>query len=179
MNGETKRKAPIFEPSTDRKILANLLTRKLVKEGGDFVSYSELSAAIGGRNVQGNARCLLNGARLDFSRDHHRLTVSVRNEGIRLSLDPSGCLEQKVKHIQRTARKGIKEAGHVMHDEKLAPEQRRGVLVQVAQFGAISQFATSKAAKQIEGKIDEKAPQELALLPTIDAVRSQFTNGKS
>lgn len=171
---QTTRKAPKFEPSTDRRILANTLKKAFVDEGKEVISYAELTAAIGGRDVQGKARCLLNGARTDLARDYHILTHVVRNEGIRISLDPPGCLSERIEHIRRCANKGAKHAGYAIAKDGLDNEQKRGILACVGQFGAIRQFATDKARKQIEGKIDEKAPTELPLLPTIDAVRAQF-----
>ena len=176
---EATKKQPNFEPSTDRLILGNFLTVKFDKGKMDFLSYAELSQAIGGRDVQHEARGLLNGARADFTRDHHRLTVVVRNEGIRVSSDPAGVLQARVHHIRRVARKSAKQAGHVLSNETLDAAQKRGILTHTAQLGAIMQFAGTTAQKQIEGRIDQSAPQRLALLPTIDAVRAQFSPDKT
>ena len=170
----TTRKQPTFEPSTDRLILANMLKKIFDEDGKDFISYADLSHAIGGRNVQGEARGLLNGARNDFTRDHHRITVAVRSQGIRCSADPAGCLQAHVAHIRRTARKSVKQAGYALSHTGLDNAQKCGLLTHVAQLGAITQFAGDKARKQIAGKIDQAAPERLALLPTLDAVRTQF-----
>lgn len=174
MMSETTRKAPLFEPSTDRLVLGNYLKRRFIEEKVDFVSYTELNAAIGGRDVQNGARFLLNGAREDFTRDHHLGTVVVRSEGIRLSNDPAGCLDRPIQHIERTARKATRTAGRLLANEQLSNDDRRGLLSRTAQLGVLMQFSGSKALKQIEGKIDEKSPSHLPLLPTIDAVREQF-----
>lgn len=174
MADATKR-TKLFEPSTDRKVLANFLKKRMVEDGAEFVSYAELSAAIGGRNVQNGARHLLLGAVADLLREHHIMAVTVRNEGIRRSQDAAGCLDQKVGHIARAARRAGRQCGHVLADEQLNNEQRVKVLARAAQFGALSHFCGNRAQKQIEGMIDQKTPKEVALLPTIDAIRSQFT----
>lgn len=174
---ETKRKAPNFEPSTDRKILGNYLAKRLVKDEEDFVSYAELSAAIGGRDVQGKARGLLGGARKDLMREHHILTTAVRGEGIRRSVDPAGCVDARVRHIHRTASRGVREATSVLQGNP-DNEQRHALLTKVAQLSAIGQFTTTAATRQISGKISREHPEALALLPTLDAVRAQFGNGK-
>jgi hypothetical protein len=59
---EAKRRT-IGEMSTDARVLYNVIVKGFTKDGRDFLGYPELSAVIGGRDVQKEARGLLQTAR--------------------------------------------------------------------------------------------------------------------
>jgi hypothetical protein len=171
---ETTKRRFSTEPSTDRKILANVLKLKLLDEGQESVTYGELTAAIGGRDVRNGANGLLRGARLDLLREHQRCTVVVRGEGIRLSADPAGCLAHDRKLRHRAAGRASRKAECVLADEGLPNEQRRDVLAEKAIAEVERQFGSQKALAAVSKRIDALAPKDLAMLTTADTVLDQF-----
>ena len=96
---EAKRKNQ-FELAGDTKILINVIEKVLIKDAMEMISYSEMSAAIG-RDVQGESRGLLKTARKHVDRNNRVMTVTIRNEGIGLSVNYNGALTEASTRIRK------------------------------------------------------------------------------
>lgn len=165
----------IGEMGTDARILYNFIATRFTKDGADTIGYAELSAAIGGRNVQGRARGILNTARKNVERDHNLLIETVSKEGIRKSDALEGTLTATIHRIGRMSRRSSGRVVNACVNREIPNDTRVAVGVQLSLLGAIQQFTKPKAAKLIEGKVRENEAKEL---PTADTIRLFGGNGK-
>lgn len=157
--------------SNDTRILFNVLESRIVKGGEDVIPYKDLTAAIGDRDVQTEARGILNTARKRLNREYGVLTTVVTNVGIQRTSDVSAYLASTTTKIGCMARRRTQDAVCALSSPDVSNEQRVGAYVEMAILGGIELLTKPKAHKQIEGKIDIAAPKEL---PTVEALRAQF-----
>ena len=157
----------IGEMSTDARILYDVLVSRMVKGGEDFVSYADLTKAIGGRNVQNGARGLLCTARKNIERDYNLLLESVRSEGVKKVEVLSGVVEGTVRHIGRMSRRTVSRVVNAAADRDMSNDERVEVGVQLSLLGAIQQFTRPKARKLLEGKVKANESKELSTADTI------------
>ncbi len=157
--------------SNDTRILYNTLEFRMVKGGEDFVAYKDLTAAIGGRDVQGEARGILNTARKRLNREHGVLTTVVTNLGVQRTTDVTAYVASTKTRIGRLARRTTQDAVCALSANNISNEQRVGAYVELSLMGGIEMLTKPKARKQIEGKIDAAAPKEL---PTVETLKAQF-----
>ena len=155
------------EMSTDTRILYNTIESRMVKGGDDFISYGDLNAAIGGRDVQHGARGILRTARKNIEKQHHLLLESVVGEGLKDSAAISGLLSRTKRHISRVSLRSTKRALNAMVDREMTPEEQTEVGIQISLLGAIRCFTGKKAEHVIEGKVRENQAKELPTAQTL------------
>lgn len=160
-----------LEMHQDTRLLIAYLTERFVKEGKDFVAYADLTAALGGRDVQHEARGLLMTARRHLNREHGLILVAVPNEGLGRESDVAAYLDKGKRQIGRAARKRSTEALNAIDNDAIDNEMRKRACMELSLLGAIAMLTLPKARKQIEHKIQADAPKEL---PTADTLRAQF-----
>lgn len=164
---DTKRKT-IGEMSNDTRILCNVLESRLVKNGEDLVSYADLSAAIGGRDVRREAKGLLRTARNRVQQDNNVLIEVVAGVGVKLSNAYAGTLMDATKRIVRKARRETRRVVNAMVGKELSNEEKIAVSTNLSVLGAVAMFGKTSSVKQIEAKVIENAAKEL---PTSDTLR--------
>lgn len=160
-----------LEMHQDTRLLIAYLTERFVKEGKDFVSYADLTAAIGGRDVQREARGLLTTARKHLNREHGIILEAVPNEGMRRERDIPVWLGKGRKQMGRAARKRSATALNALADNSLDNAAKKRACMELSLLGAIAMLTQPKALKQIEAKVDTSSPKEL---PTADTLKAQF-----
>lgn len=162
------RRRTIGEMSADARILYDFIIKRLLKDKVDSIGYAELSAAIGGRDVRGDAHGILATARRNVEKDHEMLIETVRGEGIRQSRAVSGVLEQTVKHIGRVSRRASSRVVNAASHQEMTEQERVQVGVQLSVLGVIMQCSRAKAQKVLEAKVRANQAKEL---PTAETLR--------
>lgn len=163
----------IGEMSNDARILYNYIRTRFFKDGVDEISYAELSAAIGGKNVQTTARGLLETARKNIQREHHIYVETIRCVGIKRSLEVVGLLDSKIKHIRRTTRRTNRIAVDVVTHNEFNKEQMINIFARLSGLGAMERMSSNESVRKLEGAVNAVQPAEL---PTTDTLRL-FSNG--
>jgi threonine dehydrogenase-like Zn-dependent dehydrogenase len=161
---EAKRKG-INELHTDTRILINVLESKLVKEGGEMVSYKELSQAIA-RNVQNGARGLLTTAMKHVEKQNNIVLVSVRNEGIKRTEDLIGLNDATLHHIGKASNKSLRRTLNALPNTKLDPAQTTALYARMSALGAFAVCSKPASLKTIEGRVAE-TQKELPVTETL------------
>ena len=167
----TKQLMRRLEMHQDTRLLIAYLTERFVKEQADFVAYADLTAALGGRDVQKEARGILTTARHSLNRDHQIILEAVSNEGLRREKDVPAYLAKGRQRLGRAARRRSKAALNALDGNNIDNEGRKQACMELSVLGAIFMLTQPKALRQIEGKVDAAAPKEL---PTADTLRAQF-----
>jgi hypothetical protein len=153
--------------ATDVRILANFIKVRLIDEKADICTYAEMSAAIGGRNVQNGAYLTMMKARRAVEKDCRVLIDTVTNEGIVLHSDYAGAADKTMKHINRTAKKESRRIVNAL-PENLPNDQAIGIFSRISALGALAVCSTRSAIKKLEGKMEETGAKEL---PTAETLR--------
>jgi len=167
MNEVIEIKKSINEISTDTKILINYLEKEFVKEGRDFIPYSELSAAIN-RDVQQGARHLMDTAKKRVQAEHNLLLRPVFGEGIKKTTDLSGACDHTIKCIGRKARRTVKEVSNATIGKELCNDELIHVNSRLSHLGAIMVFTKPKAVKRIESEVRKRGTSQI---PTADTLK--------
>lgn len=160
-----------LEMHADTRILLAYLRERFVKEKEEFVAYVDLTAAIGGRDVQKEARGLLGTARRHLWKEDGVVLRALSNEGLERESKMSEFRDRKTAQHGRLARRSSAQMASWLERTDVSNEDRKDGMVGLAVWSAISHFATPKARRAIEGKIDSAAPKEL---PTAETLRAQF-----
>jgi len=158
----------IGEMSADARILYDFITKHFVKGDSQFISYADLVAAIGGRDVQAEARGLLNTARRNVERDFNLLIETVSGEGIKKSDSVAGAVDQAIKHVGRTSRRTARRVVNAMVNREIDNAERVQVGVGLSLLGAMDQFSKPKSRKLLETRVKENEAKEL---PTAETLR--------
>jgi len=161
------KKRTIGEMSTDARILINYLEGHL-KGTGTFVSYGELNAAIGGRDVQGEARGILSTARRHFEREHAAILECVMSEGVKRTDEPIGIGVSQRRHIRQGAKRAVGRMVNAANGSEMLNDDKILFHTELSLLGAIVQFTTSKAEKLIAGKLKTNGSHEI---PTKETLR--------
>lgn len=160
-----------LEMHQDTRLLLAHLVQRFVRDGAEFVSWGELTAAIGGRSVQREARGLLMTARRQLNRDEGILLEALPGEGLSRQRDIGEYLDKAKRAIGRAARKKSNAALAALDTNGIDNESRKRACLELSLLGAITMLTQPKARKQIEGKVAAESPKEL---PTADTLRAQF-----
>ena len=167
MEVTTKRKPP-FELHADTRILIHVLHKAYIDEGRDFVPYGELNRAIGGRNVQTEAKGLLETARHHVEKEDRIKIVTIRNEGMKVTLDYSGCLKYTRDRVRRALRRESRTIINAMDNKQLPPEQRQEIMAELSLSGAVQLMTAPKMPGRLLEKVKDNAEN---LLPTAETLR--------
>jgi len=164
-----EKKATIQRISVD----ADILYRRLAETSpGDVVTYDELSAEIG-RDVQSEARGLLNTARNKALREDRAVFGVRRGVGLE-RLGDVGVVETATEsrgRIRRMSRRAARRLSCVDDFDNLPQEKKTEHNVAVSMFGAIYVATSKKGTKRLTGAV-ESANAELSLAKTLEAWRS-------
>ena len=164
---ETKRKT-IGEMSGDTRILINYITAKLVKDGEESISYADLCSAIGGRDVQNDARGILATARKHVEDENNILIETVSTVGIKKSKQYVGVLAFATKQVRRLSGKAVRRVANAVADKDLSNDERIGVGAYMSGLAAIRLCGEAKNIRKIEGRLKETSTKEL---PTAETLR--------
>lgn len=167
----TKKLMGRLEMHQDTRLLLAHLVQRFVRDGVEFVSWQELTAAIGGRSVQQEARGLLMTARRQLNRDEGIILEALPGEGLIRQRDVGEYLDKAKRAIGRAARKKSNAALAALDANGIDNEGRKRACLELSLLGAITMLTQPKARKQIEGKVVAESPKEL---PTADTLRAQF-----
>lgn len=170
---EATQRRTIGEMSNDARLLYNYIVKRIIKEKVDAISYGDLSAVIGGRDVQGPARGLLQTARKNVEREYHLYLETIRGEGIKRSLQVAGLLDATGRHIGRVTRRSIRRAVDVVAHQKLPQSEQANIAARLSALGVIELFSRKETTRRLEGQVDAQKPSEL---PTAETLRL-FSNG--
>lgn len=163
---EAKRRA-FNEMSADTRILINTLELKLIKEQQEFISYEELSAAIG-RDVRDGGRNLLQTARRHVESEADIMLTTVCRKGIKRSKEYAGQLRASRKHIGKVARKQEKR---VMRAVAADTTIDISTLAEIGAERTIMEmhrlFAKDSSYKKLESSIRANQNRELPTAETL------------
>ena len=162
---EAKRKNQ-FELAGDTKILINVIEKVLIKDAMEMISYSEMSAAIG-RDVQGESRGLLKTARKHVDRNNRVMTVTIRNEGIGLSVNYNGALTEASTRIRKCKRKYCKLVQNAIADKELPPEETVELNARFSALECTELFNKPNMPKKLLEYIKDKGQKELPTAETL------------
>jgi hypothetical protein len=172
METEVQKKVDRFTMSTDARILSNMIEKIMIREDNDFASYQTLSASIS-RNVQTDARGILNTARKSIEEEYGVFLETVRNEGIKKTIDMNGSADNTITHVRKFTHKRNKRLSRVLrnHPDTLNSE----VAAKMGILGAMELLSRPKAPKKLIEYIQEKKIKEISTAETLKL----FSNGKS
>jgi hypothetical protein len=159
----------IPELSVDTQTLERLL---LTAETGSVVEYATMSAAIG-RNVQTDARHIMESARRRVLRSHRMVFEPVIDVGLK-RLDDEGIVSlgpAYVGRIHNMSRKAAQKLTAVQDFDALPNDLKIEHNVRLAQLGAVRHMSSSRAEKKLTGKIQDTA-KTLPLRQCLDAMKS-------
>lgn len=155
---------------SEMHVETNLICQKLESIGvGEFIKYTELSKIIG-RNIQHDARHILESARRITQRDKRVLFECVRNEGLRRLNDVGivGTTSVAVTKIRNMSRRGAAKV-LCMQDIDALPKNDKDVLnARLSIMAMVSNVTKAKSIKLIESKVAE-TQERLPLRKTIEA----------
>jgi len=173
-----KVKRAINELHTDTRILYNVLESKLIKEGGEIVTYDELLKAIG-RDVRSQARGLLKTARKHIEKEHHITLECVRNVGIKRTEDYCGIMDKTTQHVRKQTRVTAKRVLNAINDKNLQNDEKILISAKLSQFGAIELFTRNKTTKRLEEHIKLHDGKELATTQTLKLFTDKEKNNQT
>lgn len=162
------------QQSADTKMLTDTLRTVAV---GSEASYDTLSARIG-RNVQKEARGLLQSARSALLREGVRFDV-VRNVGLRRMTDAevarSGARGMRLVHS--AARREARKMTAVASFDALANEDKVAHNAAISVLGAVAHFTAPKQVQLIEAATGQ-AQRRLPIADSLDALRRTLAREK-
>ena len=156
------------EMAGDTHILINFITMKMTKEGVDFISYADLNASIGGRNVQDGARGILATARKNVEKENQIVIETVPKQGIKKSGEYIGVLSRATKSIGRLSGRAVRRVANALTDKELTNTERIEIGARMSALSAIKICTKDKNTKRIEGKLRDITAREL---PTAETLR--------
>jgi len=158
----------IPEFSVDGHRLAEIL-RQTPVDG--LVSYADLSTSIK-RNVQKEGRSALSSARRQMQREAAMVFEPVRNVGMKRlnDCDIVRTSQSSIKHINRTARRGVTRLACVSNYAGLSREEMIRHNTAMSLLGMFHEITKVKNVKQIEAVV-AVAQRTLPLAQTLEAFR--------
>ena len=164
---EVKQKDP-FAIAADTKILINVIEKALIKDEKEMITYAEMSAAIGGRNVQADAKGLLQTAKKHIQRDNRVLLCTVKNEGLILSTKYNGALADVASRMRRMKRRKCSIVQNAIADKELPPHEMLELMGRLSSLECTDLFTKPNLPKKLCEHIEKQGPKEL---PTAETMR--------
>jgi hypothetical protein len=154
-------KRTIFEVGATTTLLVDKLQ---AVEG--YISYNELSDAAGA-NVQKKGRGSLTSARRIMQRDHGKLFLTVRGEGLRVAneYDAKAIATHSIRKTHSEMRRGMKRI-QTLDIGKLDNEERKEVFAGQSLMGAVYLMSQRKSVTKLIDRCAE-ANKELAFSETL------------
>jgi hypothetical protein len=159
----------IPELSVDTQTIERLL---LAVDVSATIEYAVMSAAIG-RDVQGDARHIMESARRRVLRDQRMVFEPVMDVGLK-RLDDVGIVSlgpAYVGRIHRMSKRGAQKLTAVQDFDALPNGLKIEHNVRLAQLGAMRHMTSSRATKTLTGKVGETA-NKLPLRQCLDAMKA-------
>lgn len=142
-------------------------SRKLIKvlrdvAVGDVLAYSDMTIALGGRDVQGEARCYLQTARRYMEREENVTFLVIRNVGLQRATDAEaiGQAADGIHKIRRAASRSMQTAACADYGRLSEPEKTKHNVV-FSLLGALRHATTSRRMRKLEEKV-QAVKQRLA-----------------
>lgn len=157
--------------SIDTQTIERLLS---VVDVGEFVSYEDLSSAIG-RNVQNGARHILKSAQTRLLRDQQMVFAPVWGKGMK-RLDDVGIVGTGVSTLRRVhnlARRGAKTLAAVQDFEALPNDSKVQHNLMAAQLGMLSHVTSGRIAKRLEAHA-KQSPSPLPTAKLLEAMKASL-----
>lgn len=164
----TTTKHPTFSRSIDTDILVQ---RLMNTQPGDIVGYDEMRDLIG-RDVQGDARSVLESARTILERDVSIVTGTIRGVGIQHLTDTDTILtgQASINHIRRVSRTTARRIATLKNPNSVPTDIRARQYALLSTFGAFVQMTRPSKTRKIEA-IARQAMKELPLTRTLEAFK--------
>ena len=170
-NGNGKGKRTIGEITVDARILLDRLKKAAF---GEELTYQELNDLIM-RDVQGEARGILNTARHRCLIDHKVVFGTIRNIGIK-RLNPSEISkspETAIEHIKKTSRKELRKTACLTQDEyeSLDNDDKIKLNTYRSSLGVIAHFTKPAQQKKLYAAVTEQQTA-LPIMRTLEVFKS-------
>jgi len=159
----------IPELSLDTQTVERIL---LSVEVGSVVTYAILSESIG-RNVQEDARHIMESARRRVLRSHQMVFEPVIDVGLK-RLDDVGIVSlgpSVVGRIHNLAKRGSQKLSSVQDFDALPNELKIELSTRRAQLGVMRHMSTEKVTKKLSGAISEPT-KAMPLRQSLEAMKS-------
>jgi hypothetical protein len=151
-------------------------TRALVDVGnliavGSVWHYDEMTAILG-RDIQGDARSVLESARRILEREYNIVFGVVRDVGLKHLTDEEAINtgQETVEHNRRMARKAAKRIASLKSPETVSQAAQTKQFTFLSLFGAIVHMTRPRQIEKLSGRV-EAAHKELPLAKTLDAFK--------
>jgi len=165
---DDKKKRGIQEMSGDTRLLYQHL---VASEVGQVLSYAELGAVIN-RNVQGDARHILQSARNKALCDDGVVFDVVVNVGLKRLSDveiATSTGEHHIGRMRRTARRCVRQLACVASELPAEVATRYNASMMVANLVGLA--CSRKKVRALEGLVQERGNKELPIAATIEALK--------
>lgn len=133
----------------------NAVVKKLESMSiGDFASYADLSALVGG-DIQGRANHYLQSARRVLRNEKQYVFGVVTDEGVKRLNDEEIVLEgsRRILHIRRASRTAMKTLVCVSDFEAMTEETKKRHNTTLSVLGAINLFSKPTSIKKIDNAV--------------------------
>ena len=164
-----QKKRSIPELSVDTQELMRALDRLLP---GETATYKSLSDIIG-RDVQGQARGLLNSARNILLREEGKVLECVQKVGIKLltRLEVPSVGRSTTARIRRMSQKTLRKLATVSGDNDLPPETLARLNFELSAFAIISKTMHEKTIAKLQTAMENK---RLPLVKFLEALKENI-----
>lgn len=154
MTEATTQKPPMFQISVDTQLIVDRLEKANV---GDRITYQEMGKIIQ-RDVQNEARCILDSARRILMNQKRVVFETVRMEGIKRLADNElvHTGENTRTQIRRITRRGLKKLACVQNFDGLTNVEKIKHNTEASVLGMLHQMSKPKTAARIESRVAEK-----------------------
>lgn len=169
---ETQMTPTTKRPTFARSIDTDVLVQRLINtQPGDTVGYAELSQLVG-RDVQGDARSVLDSARAILERDANIVTGTVRGVGIRhlTDTDTINTGQLTIEHVRRVSRATARRIATLKDPASVPVNVRARQYAYLSTFGAFVHMTRPSKTRKIEA-IARQAMKELPLARTLEAFK--------
>lgn len=145
------KKTSFEELSIDTQLLIDRLRKA---EVGESVSYTSLTEIIK-RNVQMEARHVLNSARKILQREDHALFGTIRGEGLKRLADVeiANSGGRYLKQVNHTAKRGVRALGCVSDFAKLPLQEQIRHNAALSLLGCFYEVSKSQSRGRIEAAV--------------------------
>lgn len=164
---KTKKRQSVADLSNDGRILRNFLEAQIVTAGRGEVSYGELSASIGGRDVQSDGRAVLNSARKYIEKEHNCYLATVTGQGLCRQDDMIAPLEQERRHINRSVKRRLRRVMNAAKPETMEGDNKNVFFAKVSALGAVAICCKPASEKKLLAAVAQRAGE----VPTAETMK--------
>jgi hypothetical protein len=164
----SERKRYIGQVSTDTRALVD--AGKLIAVGSVW-PYEEMTAILG-RDIQGDARSVLESARRIMEREYNIVFGVIRNVGLKHLTDDEAINtgQGTIDHNRRMSRRAAKRIASLKSPETVSQAAQTKQFTFLSLFGAIVHMTRPRQIEKLSSRV-EAAHKELPLAKTLDAFK--------